>query len=108
MKRTALEISDELAIGIETLPLTKTDRHQRICEGLNEIYRKKNEDYGDSFGKLFKEYGESYAAAHIEEKLVRFKQLMKNPPQVKHESKIDSLLDMANYCILTVIELEEK
>jgi hypothetical protein len=88
------------------LPLTKGDRHLEIVKSLNEIYRKKNADYGDSFGEQFQEYGELSAAIRLEDKLKRFKQLIKNPAQVKDESKIDTLLDLANYAIMTVIEME--
>jgi hypothetical protein len=88
--------------------LSKTERHQLICEGLNATYFSKNADYGDSFGEQFKEYGEISAAIRLEDKLKRFKQLIKNPAQVKDESKIDTLLDMANYAIMTVIELQDK
>ena len=28
-----------------------------ICKELNNLYKIKNHDYGDSFGKRFKEYG---------------------------------------------------
>lgn len=89
------------------LPLTKADRHQQICNKLNEVYRQKNADYGDSFGKQFAEYGELSAAIRLEDKLNRFKQLIKNTAQVKDESKIDTLLDLANYAIMTAIELGE-
>lgn len=88
------------------IPLTKGDKHLNLCKSLNATYRSKNQDYGDSFGEQFKEYGEISAAIRLEDKLKRFKQLIKNPAQVKDESKIDTLLDMANYAIMTVIELE--
>jgi hypothetical protein len=90
------------------IPLTKGDRHLELCKTLNATYRSKNADYGDSFGEQFKEYGEISAAIRLEDKLKRFKQLIKNPAQVKDESKIDTLLDMANYAIMTVIEMERK
>jgi hypothetical protein len=90
------------------LPLTKGDRHLELCKTLNATYRSKNQDYGDSFGEQFKEYGEISAAIRLEDKLKRFKQLINNPAQVKDESKIDTLMDMANYAIMTVIEMEAK
>jgi Domain of Unknown Function (DUF1599). len=93
-------------MNYENLPLTKGDKHQEICKRLNETFRKKNADYKDSFGELFQEYGEISAAIRLEDKLKRFKQLIKHEAQVKDESKIDTLLDMANYAIMTVIEME--
>lgn len=86
----------------------KAHKHLELCHILRATYLSKNQDYGDSFGKQFEEYGELSAAIRLEDKLQRFKQLMKNPAQVKDESKIDTLLDLANYAIMTVIELEEE
>lgn len=86
---------------------TKADKHLAIVKELNDVYRRKNADYGDSFGHQFAEYGEISAAIRLEDKLKRFKQLIKNPAQVKDESKIDTLIDLANYAIMTVIEMEE-
>jgi len=87
---------------------TRADKHLAIVKNLNDIYRRKNADYGNSFGDQFAEYGEISAAIRLEDKLKRFKQLIKNPAQVKDESKIDTLLDLANYAIMTVIEMEEQ
>ena len=36
----------------------------------------------------------------------RFKQLIKQEAEVKDESIIDTLMDLANYSIMTIIELE--
>lgn len=85
---------------------TKAQKHLELCKDLHATYLSKNKDYGDSFGKQFADYGELSAAIRLEDKLQRFKQLMKNPAQVKDESKVDTLLDLANYAIMTVIELQ--
>ena len=88
--------------------MNKIDKHEEICERLKKIYVAKNKDYGDSFGEGFKEYGEIMPAIRIDDKLRRYKQLIKQEAQVKDEGIIDTLLDMANYCIMTVIEFENK
>jgi hypothetical protein len=92
----------------DVLPLTKGDQHLEICKKLNETYRNKNQDYGDSFGELFDEYGELSAIIRLEDKMKRFKQLINNPAQVKDESKIDTCLDAANYWIMTAMKLMER
>lgn len=84
----------------------KQKRHQNICVKLHDIYLRKNQDYGDSFGKQFQEYGITSSAIRLEDKFRRFKNLIKNPAQVQDEKVEDTLLDMANYCIMTLIELE--
>lgn len=76
-----------------------------IVSKLYETYKKKNADYGNSFAKIFAKRGMTYALGHIEEKLERVDALQSKPNQVNGESFMDSLEDMANYAILTLIEL---
>lgn len=85
--------------------MTKTETHEIICKNLNDIYARKNADYGDSFGKGFKEYGLTMACIRLEDKLNRLKSLSKNKAQVEDESIGDTLMDLANYAIMTIIEL---
>ena len=42
----------------------------------------------------------------LDDKLNRLKSLAKNSAQVRDESIRDTLLDLANYAIMTVIEME--
>ena len=79
---------------------------QNICEKLRDTYKKKNADYGDSFAELFKEYGLTYSVIHLQEKINRIKSLQNKDNKVHGETYIDSLEDLANYAILTLIELE--
>lgn len=88
--------------------MTKVEKHSSICRELNKIYNEKNKDYGDSFGKSYQEYGPTMAAIRLEDKLNRFKNLIKTDAKVKDESIEDTLLDLANYAIMTVIELRNK
>ena len=87
--------------------MSKIDRHSDLCDLLNEIYIKKNHDYGDSFAKTFKEEGFAMARIRLSDKLERFKKLTRDGgQQVKDESIKDTLLDLANYAIMTVVEME--
>jgi hypothetical protein len=88
--------------------MTKIDQHREICEKLNKVYAAKNKDYGDSFSEGFQEYGFIMPAIRLEDKLRRYKQLIKQDAEVKDESIIDTLLDLANYSIMTIIEIENK
>lgn len=87
--------------------MNKVEKHAEICVELNKLYEAKNHDYGDSFGKGFKEYGPVMSAIRLEDKLLRFKTLIKSNAKVGDESIIDTLKDLANYSIMTVIEMEE-
>lgn len=83
--------------------------HRKIVMGLNELYAKKNADYGDSFHETFLEEGMAMARIRLSDKLNRFKSLTRsNSQQVADESVRDTLLDLANYAIMTVIELDRK
>lgn len=85
----------------------KYDLHKNICDELNETYINKNHDYGDSFGETFEDLGIISAITRITDKLNRLKNLITSDKQlVKDESVDDTLKDMANYCIMTCIELE--
>lgn len=88
--------------------MNNAQHHQMICDRLNNIYRRKNHDYGDSFSKQFEEYGITSSVIRIEDKFLRLKKLSKNIARVKDESIEDTLLDLANYAIMTVMELEKE
>ena len=87
---------------------TDADRFKEITDKMFETFKAKNHDYGSSFSNLFKECGMTYAYGHMAEKLERVKSLMKDDAKVKGESMKDSLYDLANYAILTIMELEKK
>lgn len=80
--------------------------HYDICRYLNNLYERKNKDYGDSFHKTFEEWGLVMSAIRLDDKLGRLKRFAKaGKLEVKDESIKDTLLDLANYAIMTVIEL---
>lgn len=87
----------------------KVDRHEEIVLGLNEIYRAKNNDYGDSFGKSFSKYGVTAALVRMEDKWNRLNALTSGTKQMVNDEGIkDTLLDLANYAIMTVMEIESR
>lgn len=89
--------------------MNKTERHARICDELNDLYERKNKDYGDAFHKSFVEEGMAMPRIRLGDKLNRFKSLTRNPGNqaVQDESIRDTLIDLANYAIMTIIEMEE-
>ena len=86
--------------------MNKPQKHEQICKELNVIYTKKNADYGDSYAKLREEFKDSILI-RIYDKYSRLKRLMNAEAQVKDESIEDTLKDLANYCIMELIEREE-
>ncbi|NFJ83988.1 DUF1599 domain-containing protein [Clostridium botulinum] len=85
----------------------KADKHKIICEELNKIYKVKNHDYGDSFGETYKKLGMISAVTRITDKVNRLQSLAVKEQKVKDESIKDTLRDLANYSIMTLIELED-
>ena len=84
------------------------DRFKEITDKMSDTYKRKNFDYGNSFSKLFEECGMTYAYGHLAEKVERINSLRKNDAKVHGESMIDSLYDLANYSILTIMEIEKR
>ena len=80
-----------------------------IAETMCETYKAKNNDYGDSFGESVRKYGIISALTRISDKFNRLETLLLNKNQlVKTESINDTLLDLACYSIMTIIELSKK
>ena len=80
--------------------------HENICTELNATYEAKNKDYGNSFGELRKELGEKVILVRLGDKYKRLVQLLDNKeytPKVA-ESIDDTLLDLANYAIMELVE----
>ena len=85
----------------------KVERHARICKEINDLYERKNHDYGDSFHQTFTEEGMAMARIRLGDKFSRFKTLSRSGEQkVNDESIRDTLIDLANYAIMTVLEME--
>ena len=71
------------------------------------IYAEKNEKYQDAFGKTYAEYGPTVAIIRLEDKLNRVKALVSAGLNDSNgESLVDTLIDMANYANMFLIELE--
>lgn len=88
--------------------MDKIKRHMEICHEMNALYEAKNHDYGDSFSQSYREEGMAMPRIRIGDKVNRFKALTKyDNQQVGTESIRDTLIDLANYAIMTVIEMEE-
>lgn len=89
--------------------MTNVEMHRKLCEELNKLYEKKNHDYGDSFHLSYMEEGMAMPRIRLSDKLNRFKTLSRAENQeVKDESIRDTLIDLANYAIMTVMEIDRR
>lgn len=84
----------------------KVEAHANICKSMTDLYERKNHDYGDSFAKMRKEF-DNAILIRIYDKFSRLKTLKSGASQkVSDESIKDTLFDLANYCIMELVEME--
>lgn len=85
----------------------KIKLHNKILNDIHDTYIKKQNDYGDSFGKSFAKRGITSAIVRMEDKWNRLDNLTLDSKRnmVEDESIEDTLLDLANYAIMTNMEL---
>lgn len=87
--------------------MTKLNKHEHICQQLNDLYSAKNNDYGDAFGETYSKLGIISAVTRISDKTNRLMSLATKEQQVTDESIADTLMDLANYAIMTLIEVRQ-
>lgn len=87
--------------------MNKVNIHKQICEQLHSTYIAKNSDYGDSYEQVRSKYPNSILI-RLNDKLNRLESLYRKDKinKVKDESVKDTLLDLANYCILELVAME--
>jgi hypothetical protein len=84
----------------------KIQKHQELLDTLHEVYIAKNHDYGDSVHDTYNKYGIISFLVRLEDKLNRARTLSKNTQLVNDEKLRDTLLDMANYALLAILEID--
>lgn len=96
----------KVEVGIENEEVLQ---HFHICSLLSNLYKTKNHDYGDSFHKTYEEFGKIAIAIRLQDKVNRLSALSTKERQlVTDESIRDTLMDIANYAILGIMEMDEE
>ena len=85
----------------------KIIKHKELLDYLHNMYIAKNHDYGDSVHDTYIKYGITSFLVRLEDKLNRARTISSKSQMVEDEKLKDTLLDMANYAILAVLELED-
>jgi hypothetical protein len=85
-----------------------TSTHHRILAEIHDSYIRKDTDYGSSFAQMFAEFGLLSTVIRLSDKLGRLKTLTQQEALVKDESIRDTLMDLANYAVMTVMELDNR
>lgn len=89
------------------------DVHKKLLDDMHDLYIKKNADYGNSVHDTYEKYGLVSFLIRMEDKLNRVRNLNKDnvkisDAKVKDEKIEDTLMDLANYAILAIMELKRE
>lgn len=89
--------------------MTNIDHFKQIAHSLALLYEKKNNAYGNSFGDTFNRLGIISAVTRISDKYNRLCNLATHPNiDNLGESIEDTLMDLASYSIMTLMELDKQ
>lgn len=87
----------------------KGQQFKNICEEMLTTFERKNHDYGDSFTQTVDKFGLIASGVRMHDKLERFVTLAQKDVSMKvDESMRDTLLDLANYAIMTVMYIDDE
>lgn len=90
-------------LGTRPVLSDNVEQFMSITQNMAKIYAAKNHDYGNSFEESLDEFGLVASVVRMGDKMNRIKSLIKKEAQVKDESIKDTLLDIANYAIMTIM-----
>lgn len=87
--------------------MSKIDLHKAICEEMHTLYKRKNNDYGDSVSDTFAKFGLDAFLVRMYDKLNRVYSLTHGKQiKISDERIEDTLLDLANYAVISLVELK--
>lgn len=110
-EKTREEIKKTMADGLKEMAGSDTHKaaFESVLEEMKELHAKKDKDYGSAFHKSFEEFGVTAGVVRLNDKMERVKSLVKNgKAEVKDESLLDTLKDMASYAVMLYVELKNK
>lgn len=87
---------------------SSVDSFMDITTNMAKVYAAKNHDYGNSFDCSLNKFGLIAGLVRMGDKMNRLESLINKKAMVKDESIRDTLLDLASYCIMTVMWLNKK
>ena len=86
----------------------KLGRFKALQNKSYSIVEKKNADYGDSVNQTYEKFGYVSLLVRMYDKLHRLETILeKGDIEVSDETIQDTLIDLSNYALLAIIELEE-
>lgn len=106
--RTILNTVDQIIFKPLSHSVDGPDAFERVTEEMHRTWKAKNADYGSSFDDGIDRFGLVSAAVRICDKANRFASLADGKEaRVKGEALRDTLMDLANYSVMTVMRLDK-
>lgn len=95
-------------LGSSPVLSDKVQPFMDITTNMAKTYAAKNHDYGNSFEQSCDKFGIIASVVRLGDKMNRIESLTTKEAKVKDESIKDTLLDLANYAIMTVMWLNQQ
>ena len=95
-------------LGSSPVLSDKVQSFMDITTNMAKTYAAKNHDYGNSFEQSCDKFGIIASVVRLGDKMNRIESLTTKEAEVKEESIKDTLLDLANYAIMTVMWLNQQ
>lgn len=81
----------------------KVEMFRTIVNSMADLYEKKNANYGNSFGELYEKLGPTSGLVPLHNKLNRLTNLLTGGHN-DFESIEDTMIDLASYAVMNLIE----
>lgn len=106
---TRLKTAEQGLASLGSRPVLEENvqRFMDITTNMAKTYAAKNHDYGNSFDKSLDKFGIVASIVRMGDKMNRIESLTNKEAKVNDESVKDTLLDLANYAIMTVMWLDK-
>ena len=90
--------------------MSNIERFKEVTKEMEMLYIIKNKNYGNSFSEQYQEYGLVSSVIRLDDKIRRLRSLNRQGEKanIQDESIRDTLIDLANYSILTVMEIDKE
>lgn len=88
--------------------MNKEELYENIVVEMFKLWKKKNADYGSSVSDTYKDFGLVSFLVRMQDKMNRLKTLIKKEALVEDEKIEDTLIDLANYSVLALMELRNE
>ncbi len=95
-------------LGSSPVLSDKVQSFMDITTNMAKTYAAKNHDYGNSFEQSCDKFGIIASVVRLGDKMNRIESLTTKEAKIKEESIKDTLLDLANYAIMTVMWLNQQ